>query len=107
MKIVIKNLEFNTIIGVLKKERLNQQRVIINCEIKYNYKHSYLDYAEVVEIIRAILRKKEYEVIEDALLFITKRLKKRFANIKKINLEILKPDILDNCIVGAKILKKY
>jgi dihydroneopterin aldolase len=107
MKIVIKNLEFDTIIGVLKEERINKQKVIVNCEIKYDYKNSYLDYAEVVEIIKKILRKKEYEVIEDALLFITKTLKERFRNIKKITLEILKPDILDDCIVGAEILKKY
>ena len=107
MKIVIKNLEFDTIIGILDYERVKKQKIIVNCKIKYKYKNEYLDYAEVVGIIKKILRKKEYEIIEDGLLFITKTLKKKFPNIKKIKLEILKPSILENVVVGAEILKKY
>ncbi|RUM56603.1 MAG: dihydroneopterin aldolase, partial [Nautilia sp.] len=46
-------------------------------------------------------------VIEDSLEYICSYLKNEFIEIKKIKLEILKPNILDNCIVGAKIIKKY
>jgi len=107
ISIVIKNLEFETIIGVLDFERVKAQKVIINSEIIYEYQNEYLDYAKVVEIIKNILQTKEFEIIEDSLNYICSYLKNEFLNIKKIKLEILKPDILKDCTVGAKIIKKY
>jgi len=72
------------------------------------YKHNdKLAYTVKENIAGLKRRKKEYEIIEDGLIFITKTLKKRFPNIKKIKLEILKPSILENVVVGAEILKKY
>lgn len=107
ISIIIKDLEFETIIGVLDFERVKAQKVIINCKIKYTYENEYLDYAKVTEIIKDILQKKQFEIIEDSLNYICSYLKNEFLNIKKIKLEILKPDILKNCTVGAKIIKKY
>jgi len=107
IKILIKNLEFETIIGVLDFERSKSQKIIINCEIKYKYENEYLDYAKVVNIIKNIITTKQFEIIEDGLLYICSYLKNEFLNIKKIKIELLKPDILEDCIVGAKITKKY
>jgi dihydroneopterin aldolase len=107
ISIIIKNLEFETIIGVLDFEKITPQKVIINCKIKYKYENKYLDYAKVTEIIKDILTTKKFEVIEDSLNFICSYLKNEYPSIKKIKLEILKPNILKDCIVGAKIIKKY
>ena len=107
MQIIIKNFEFNTIIGVLDFERVTPQKVIINCKIKYSYKETYLDYAKVTSIIQKILTTKKFKVIEESLEYICSYLKNEFPNIKKIKIELLKPDILEDCIVGAKITKKY
>ena len=105
--IIIKNFEFDTIIGVLDFERITPQKVIINCEITYNYEDSYLDYAKVSQIIQNILQTKKFEVLEDSLDYICSYLKNEYTNISSINLEILKPNILKNMIVGAKIIKNY
>ena len=95
ISIIIKNFEFDTIIGVLDFERVTPQKVIINTEIFYEYNSEYLDYAKVSEIIKNILQNKEFEVLEDSLDYICSYLKNSYSNI------------LDNMIVGAKIIKKY
>ena len=107
ISIIIKDFEFETIIGVLDFERVKPQKVIINLEIAYEYNGTYLDYAKVSEIIKNILQTKKFEVLEDSLNYICSYLKNEYLNIREINLEILKPDILQNLTVGAKILKKY
>jgi len=105
--IIIKNFEFDTIIGVLDFERVTPQKVIINSEISYTYEGKYLDYAQVSSIIKDILQTKKFEIIEDSLEYICSYLKNEFPNITHINLEILKPNILNDLIVGAKIAKNY
>ena len=107
ISIIIKDFEFDTIIGVLDFERKKEQKVIINLEIAYEYDGEYLDYAKVSEIIKNILQTKKFEILEDSLNYICSYLKNEYLNIKEINLEILKPNILQNLTVGAKILKKY
>ena len=105
--IIIKDFEFETIIGILDFERTTPQKVIINTIIDYEYNDKYLDYAKVSEIIKNILQNKKFEILEDSLDYICSYLKNEYPNIKQINLEILKPNILNDMIVGAKILKKY
>ena len=105
--IIIKDFSFDTIIGVLKFERVTPQKVIINTQIDYKYENEYLDYAKVSEIIKNILQTKKFEILEDSLDYICSYLKNEYPNIISINLEILKPNILENMIVGAKILKNY
>jgi dihydroneopterin aldolase len=107
ISIIIKNLEFETIIGVLDFERVKTQKIVINTEIKYKYDNEYLDYVKVSEIIKNILQTKKFEIIEDGLNYICSYLKNEFLNISQIEIELLKPNILEDCIVGAKIVKKY
>jgi dihydroneopterin aldolase len=107
ISIIIKNLEFETIIGVLDFERVKTQKIVINTEIKYKYENEYLDYVKVSEIIKNILQTKKFEIIEDGLNYICSYLKNEFLNISQIEIELLKPNILEDCIVGAKIVKKY
>ncbi len=107
ISIVIQNFEFDTIIGVLDFERNSPQKVIINCDIEYKYQNKYLDYVQISSEIKNILQTKKFKILEDSLEYICSYLKNKFPNIHTINLEILKPNILNNMIVGAKITKKY
>ena len=107
MTLIIKELKIEVIIGILDFERVNKQQIIINSEIEYEYKNRYLDYAKIVEIIKNIMINKKFELIEEALEYIPSYLKNEFTEIKSINLEILKPTILKDCIVGVKVEKNY
>lgn len=99
MKVKIKNLTFDAIIGILPKERIKKQPVVINCTFKYNYTNgNFIDYSKVSEDMQAIMKNKKFELLEEAVLFIKSHLKKSY-KIKKIKLYIAKPTILDNCIV--------
>ncbi len=108
MKIVIKDLEFQAVIGLLKKERKTPQRVLLNIEIKYKYKNkNYLDYAEVVNIAKNLIIEKKYLLLEDALEDLIKILKKEFPQISSIKCQISKPEILPECIVFVKKKKRF
>ena len=107
-KIVIQDLQFDTIIGLLENERVEKQIVVIDCEIKYKKKDDlFVDYASVVEIIKNMLRDNKYLLIEDALEDIVCKLKQQFKQISSIKLKISKPQIVKNCTVGVEIFKKY
>ena len=48
MKILIENLTFFAIIGILENERITPQQVIVDCIIDYSYsKNNFINYAEV------------------------------------------------------------
>ena len=107
MKIFINSLKTKAVIGILKKERKKKQKIIIDCEIKYDFHSNFIDYAIVAKIIKKMIKKNRYGLLEDALLEISKKLKAKFNQIKIIKLKISKPDILHNCTVGSKFSKKY
>jgi dihydroneopterin aldolase len=100
MQIRIKDLEFETIIGILDFERVKPQRVRINCTIDYDYGRQFLDYGMVAAHIQKEMTEKKFELIEDALLSLKSSLKTEFPLIKNLTLEISKPDILANCEVS-------
>ena len=58
-KIIIRNLEVDTIIGIFEHERLNRQNVLINCEVSLDLNKAgesddfkdALNYSEVEEIL--------------------------------------------------------
>lgn len=103
MKISIKNLTFYCIIGILDFERKKEQKVSINLSFKYKYKDSssFIDYAMVSEDIENIMKEKKFELIEDALIYLENFLKNKYS-LKKLKIEISKPNILTNCIVSIK-----
>jgi len=103
MKVEIKALTFNCIIGILPFERITEQKVIINCTFKYDYKKGeFIDYSHVSSMIEKIMKEKKFELIEESLLFLKKELKKHFL-LKKLSLKIEKPDILPNCYVSVAL----
>ena len=99
MKIQINNLTFKCIIGILDFERIKKQRVIINCSFEYEFKKdSFIDYAQVSELIKYTMKKKNFFLLEDAILYLEELLTNKYP-IKNLKLKISKPDILKDCIV--------
>lgn len=103
MKILIEDLEFETILGILESERLAPQKVSITCTIEYTYtQKDFINYAEVAELIENTMTTQKFFLIEEALEFVTKTLKNTFPLIDKLTMNIRKPNILSNCTVGVE-----
>lgn len=103
MKILIENLTFETIIGILDYERTTPQRIQIDCIIEYSYTNNeFVNYAEVAKILQETMDTKKFELIETALETLSITLKHHFSLIQMLSLTIRKPDILPNCTVGVQ-----
>ena len=104
MKIVIEDLTFECIIGLLDFERLTAQKVIVNLEFDYDYKNSntFIDYSKVTNLIEKIMKEKKFELLEDAIIYIENHLNNLY-NISNLRLKISKPNIITNCIVSLEI----
>ena len=102
-KVIIKNLILNIFIGIHNFEKKKKQRVRFNIEIntdpnlKPNNKDfsTILNYEEIINKIRAQVKKKHHELLEDLAENIFKII---FQNriVKKVNLKIEKLDIIKN-----------
>ena len=105
--IVIEDLTFKAILGLLEKERNKEQLIVVNSKIEYQNKANYVDYAQVCDIVQKTIIEGKFLLIEDAIEEIEKNLKIAFPQIKSIYLSIKKPEILKNALVGVEILRKY
>jgi len=102
LQIHIEDLTFDCIIGILPFERVNTQKVIVNISFEYFYdngKNEFVDYSEVVSLVETTIKEKQFQLIEDAILYIKEILLKQF-NIQNLKIKISKPDILKNCTVS-------
>jgi len=101
MTIHIRELRFSTIIGLLAEERIQEQEVIVDAAIDYDYRPgNYLDYAQIVQTIKTHLRDKKYELLEEALLGLEQSLRHNYPMIGSLSLQITKPHILPDAQVG-------
>lgn len=108
MTIHIENLTFQVIIGMLDKEKEFPQQVVVNSQIKYDYRGgNFINYAQVCELIEENMLLGEYELIEEALLSLELEIKEAYPNITALKLKISKPQILPNSIVSVQLKKKY
>ncbi len=107
MTIEIKDLEFETIIGILDFERITKQNVRIDCLIDYNYDQEFLNYALIAEHIENEMIKNRFKLIEEALLSLKSSLKQEFPLILTLFLKISKPNILANCEVSLSETFNY
>lgn len=102
MHVKIQNLTFNTIIGILPHERTQEQSVIVDCSFDYTYANgNFIDYSKVAQNIKELMKEKQFELLEDAVLYIKDYLKQSY-KIKKLKLRIAKPTILEDCIVSVE-----
>jgi len=97
----IEDLKFQCIIGILDFERVTPQDVIINIEIEYLYEDNFINYAEIVQLIKEIMIKSEFLLIEEALDSLNLKLIKEFSSIKSMYIKITKPSILPDCKVSV------
>ena len=68
MTIHIEDLKFQCIIGILDFERENTQEIIINFTCQYNYENEYINYANIVNLLKKTMILNKFELIEDAIL---------------------------------------
>jgi len=106
-EILIQNLEFESVIGILDFEREKEQKVRVDCSIKYENKDNFIDYAQVVKDIKSIMIEEKFALLEDALDIMIEFLKEKFSSIKEIKMTIYKPEILADCLVSVTKLKKF
>jgi len=107
MKIYIENLSFQAILGILDFERVTPQDIVINLTINYDYKDEFINYADVVDIIKSDMIEYKFLLIEDALKYLSEKLSTKFSAIKILNLKISKPSILDDCVVSVEEIYKF
>jgi len=101
MTIAIRDFRFQTIIGLLDHEREEEQEIVVDLEIDYDYHEGdYLDYARVAELVRGHLQQKRYELLEEALLGLKKLLKGSFPAITRLACTLSKPHILPQARVS-------
>jgi dihydroneopterin aldolase len=103
MKVYIEELTFKTIIGILSFERVKKQKVILDISFNYTFSEKsqeFIDYSEVSALIKKTMRKKKFELIENAILTLEKKIYKKF-NLTNLQIKISKPDILKDCLVSV------
>ena len=102
MKIEISNLTFKCIIGILDFERIKKQKVIINLSFEYQFsKDSFINYAEVSDLVEKTMKKEKFLLLEDAILHLENLLNTTY-NINNLKIKISKPNILKNCVVSLE-----
>ena len=113
-KVLIKDLIFNTSIGIHDFEKKQKQQIKFNIEIDINSSltpannnlNTIINYEDVINNIKTLTQKKHYgllEVLAEDIFFNLFHNK----NIIKVKLKIEKPDIIKNTTsVGIEITKK-
>ncbi|MEA3288972.1 MAG: dihydroneopterin aldolase [Campylobacterota bacterium] len=101
MKVFIEQLNFKTIIGILPFERVKKQKVIIDISFEYDFKNGqFVDYSKVAYDVKRTMKKEKFELIEDAINSLQKKLIKKY-KVRKLFIKISKPDILKDCKVSV------
>ena len=113
-KIIIKELIFNTSIGIHDFEKEKEQQIKFNIEIGINPSlkstendlKSIVNYENIIDNVKTLTKKKHYNLLETLAEDIFSDLFKN-KNIIKIKLRIEKPEIIKNTSsVGIEIIKK-
>jgi len=104
LRVNIEALTFKAILGILDFERKNKQKIIIDISFEYFFKNdgsNFIDYSEVALYVEKTMKKKKFRLIEDAILYLRKHLKKTY-KMKNLTIKIAKPNIISNCIVSVQ-----
>lgn len=97
---IIKDYKFQTVIGMFDFERVAKQEVKVSLEFRST---SLIDYVLVADFIKEFYNEMKFQSVEESLEATCKALKERFSSLTSLDMEILKPEIMPNAIVGAKI----
>lgn len=108
MRIHIKDLSFEAIVGILEEERHTPQKVLLHVKIDYDYnERNFINYATVAQFLEEQMQEMRYTLLEDALKDLSQKLKNLYPQISTLKLKILKPTILSNALVGVSHSIKY
>lgn len=101
MKIEIEKLEFKCIIGILDFERVKKQRISLNLSFDYEFENgSFIDYAELVELVKKHIKQGKFGLLEEALISLKSLLQKTY-KINNLKIKLSKLDILKDCVVSV------
>lgn len=107
MTIHIDGLQFLCIVGILDFERTQEQTVIIDLALKYDFKDNYIDYAVLTELIRTHMIVNKFTLLETAVLSLVDIIKTKFDNTKELYIKITKPSIMPECKVAISYSKSF
>lgn len=105
MIILIENLTFEAILGVLDIERQKPQKLVFDAKIKYDYQDDYLNYVEIINLVINEIQQNQYYLLEEALEDLNLKLKKTFSSITTLTLSLKKPQIIPDVVVGVQIIR--
>ncbi len=100
MTIHIEDLKFQCIIGILDFERTTPQDLIVNFSCEYIYKDRFINYVDIVDLIKNSMITHKFILLEDAILSLKSEIIKKFPLINSYTLKLSKPSILDDCTVS-------
>ena len=104
LTIRIKNLRFFAIIGVMDYERAVPQMVRIDAKFRAA---EFMDYAQISREFERIFVEQKFTTLEVACEFCCQHFKKQIWSLKRLNLQISKPQILPRLIPSVKIKKRF
>ncbi len=107
MRIHIEDLRFNCIIGLHDFERHTPQELVIDLELDYEYRDSFINYADLVALIESNLQEEKYELLETALNALFNLIKQAYPLTQSLQIKITKPDIIPNCRVCVSNIKQF
>ena len=94
-KIIISEAQFLCNIGISKKEREKKQEIIVDVELFLMTKKKIVNYSEVYDLLKDVVEKKEYKLIETMAENVAKEILNSFF-IDKIIVRVKKPKALSN-----------
>lgn len=101
LRITLENLCIKAIIGILPKERIHPQKLIINGTFDYFYvPNNFLDYRKLRLNLTDTLYNGKFFLLEEALLALKEKICKDFTNIQSFSITLTKPNIFSNCAVS-------
>lgn len=97
-------IKIKCIIGLLKKERKNKQKIKIKLTCK---SQEFLDYAKVDKLVKKTYKNRKFKTIEKSQQEVSKILKSSFPDIYYIKIKTSKKDILKNSIPSCIFKEKF
>lgn len=99
-KIIIRNLEVDTIIGIFDEERVNRQNIIINAEVSLDLSKAgetddfrdALNYSEVEEILYTTAKNSNFFLVEKLASIMTDKLLALSDCVKFVKITVDKPN---------------
>ena len=99
-KIIIRNLEVDTIIGIFEHERLNRQNVLINCEVSLDLNKAgesddfkdALNYSEVEEILYQTAKNSKFFLVEKLAAVMADKVMELDPTVKAVKIIVDKPN---------------